>query len=136
MLPAPREAVFAAMASSEQLRRWWGPRGFAVPTAQLDVRPGGAYRIAMRPPEGDVFHLAGTFRAVVPPARLSYTFNWEPPDADDRETLVELTLREDGVSTQLELVQGPFLTEERLALHRNGWTETLERLGDYLGAAR
>jgi len=32
------------------------------------------------------------------------------------------------------LSQGPFLTEERLALHRNGWTESFEKLQAVLGS--
>jgi uncharacterized protein YndB with AHSA1/START domain len=72
----------------------------------------------MQPPEGDVFHLTGEFLEVDPPDRLSYTFRWEEPTPDDRETVVTLTLREVDGSTNVVLDQGLFATEERLALHR------------------
>jgi hypothetical protein len=32
------------------------------------------------------------------------------------------------MGTRLPLSQGPFLTEERLALHRDGWTESFAKL--------
>jgi uncharacterized protein YndB with AHSA1/START domain len=82
----------------------------------------------MRPPEGEPFHLSGAFTEVEPPSRLTYTFVWEPPNPDDRETLATISLGEAGDSTKVTLVQGSFATHERLALHRDGWTESLEKL--------
>jgi uncharacterized protein YndB with AHSA1/START domain len=82
----------------------------------------------MQPPEGDLFHLTGNFQAVDAPARLAFTFRWNPPDPDDRETLATLTLEERGRETAIRLVQGKFATEERLALHEEGWRESFERL--------
>jgi uncharacterized protein YndB with AHSA1/START domain len=82
----------------------------------------------MQPPEGDVFHLSGEFVAVDPPNLLSYTFRWEEPTPDDRETLVTLALEKADGSTNVVLDHGVFATEERLALHTQGWTESVERL--------
>ena len=82
----------------------------------------------MKPPDGDSFFLNGEFREVDPPARLSFTFVWEPPDLDDVETLVTLLFRDLGGSTAVDLNQGPFKTEERRELHRGGWTESFEKL--------
>jgi hypothetical protein len=59
---------------------------------------------------------------------LSYTFRYEDPDPDDRETVVDFSLRDLGESTELSVDQGPFLTESRRALHTQGWTETIDRL--------
>lgn len=115
-----------------ELARWWGPNGFTMPEAELDLRVGGRYRFAMKPPDGDVFHLAGEYRAIDPPNRLVYTFRWEEPTPDDRETVVELSLdaRDDG--TEIFLSQGTFATEERRALHENGWTDSFARLARVL----
>jgi uncharacterized protein YndB with AHSA1/START domain len=90
----------------------------------------------MQPPEGDVFHLTGEFLEVDPPDLLSYTFRWEEPTPDDRETVVTLTLREVDGSTNVVLDQGLFATEERLALHRQGWTDSLERLYEVVASWR
>src|SRR6478736_2592193 len=127
ILVVPRERVFAAFVDAEQLRRWWGPAGFTVPRLEFGAVEGTNYRIAMQPPDGDVFHIRGTFRAVEPPHRLTYTFNYEEPDPDDQETLVTLTFESTDGGTRVTLDQGPFKTASRLGLHRDGWTETLER---------
>ena len=131
---APRAAVFGACTTPDEVARWWGPRGFTVPSVDLDPRPGGRYRIAMRPPEGAVFHVSGEFREVTPPSRLAYTFRYEEPDPDDQENLVAVSLLEWEGATRIELTHGPFATEERRALHEAGWTDTLDRLEELLSS--
>ena len=126
------ERVFAACVEPDQLAQWWGPAGFTVATLDLDARQGGRYRITMQPPEGEAFHLRGEFREVDPPRRLVYTFDWDPPDPDDQQTVVTLSVLDLGDGTKLVLDQGPFATEARRALHEAGWTETLERLEGFL----
>jgi uncharacterized protein YndB with AHSA1/START domain len=132
VLPAPRARVWEALVDPEQVARWWGPAGFTTSVLELDARVGGGYRFHMRPPEGEPFHLAGEFLAVEPAERLSYAFRWEPPDPDDQETVVTLTLAEEGDSTRVELVQGPFRTGARRELHEAGWSDTLDRLAGSL----
>jgi uncharacterized protein YndB with AHSA1/START domain len=134
VLPAARPVVFAAFTDPDQLADWWGPVGFTVPSVTLEARVGARYRIQMQPPEGDAFHLTGEFREVEPPARLSYTFMWEPPDPDDLETLVELSFGDLGEATEVLLRQGNFKTEPRRRLHEDGWTDTFDRLERKLSA--
>jgi uncharacterized protein YndB with AHSA1/START domain len=128
VLKAAPPAVFAAFSDSSLLAKWFGPKGFTIPSLEFQPRLGESYRIEMQPPEGDPFYLTGEFRHVVPPACLSYTFVWEDPDPDDVETLVVLSFRDLGGSTEVALSQGPFMTTARRALHRDGWTDSLDKL--------
>ncbi|MEK0154692.1 SRPBCC domain-containing protein [Arthrobacter oryzae] len=128
ILAAPPEDIFRMLTDSDALSQWWGPHGFTLPAVDLNLTEGGRYRFRMTPPDGEPFHLAGEFLEIDPPWRLVYTFRWEEPTPDDRETVVDLALHSDGKGTRLALSQGPFLTEERLALHRSGWTESFEKL--------
>ena len=132
VLSARAPVVFNAFADPSKLAQWWGPAGFSVPSVDFDPRAGGSYRIEMQPPEGDAFHLVGEFREVDPPARLAFTFVWEPPDPDDVETLVELSFQDLGGSTEVAFTQGAFKTEPRRELHRDGWSDTLDRLQEFL----
>jgi uncharacterized protein YndB with AHSA1/START domain len=127
-LPAPRSRVFEAFADPGRLASWWGPEGFDIPRVRFEPAVGEPYRIEMQPPTGEPFHVAGEFTAVDPPGLLAFSFRWDPPDPDDVENLVQLTFRDAGDGTELSLVQGPFRTEERRALHRDGWTDSLDKL--------
>ncbi len=134
VLPVPRSLVFRAHSEPDELAKWWGPKGFVSPSIEFDLRVGGSYRIAMQPPDGGLFYLQGEFRAVDPPAVLAYTFRWEEPDPDDRETVVTFSLGDLGDSTQLIVDQGVFATKARRALHEQGWTEGLDRLQQLLSS--
>ena len=128
VLPAARSVVFGAFSDPTQLAEWWGPEGFTTLSLSFQPRVGGRYRIEMQPPEGDSFYLAGQFRELDPPTRLAYTFVWEDPDPDDVQTVVGLSFRDLGEATEVALTQGPFKTEARRALHRDGWTDSLDKL--------
>jgi uncharacterized protein YndB with AHSA1/START domain len=128
VLGAAPSDVFGAFIAPDELAKWWGPEGFSIPSLDFNPRVGDSYRIEMQPPEGDRFNLTGEFREVEASARLAYTFAWEDPDPDDVENLVELTFRDRGESTEVVLTQGPFKTEARRELHRNGWTDSIDKL--------
>ncbi|MBR8641027.1 SRPBCC domain-containing protein [Streptomyces tuirus] len=127
--------VFHKLTDPRELARWWGPDGFSTPSVEIDLRPGGAYRIAMQPPEGELFYLVGEYIDVDPPVGLSYTFRWEEPDPEDRETVVTLSLHDTDIRrSELTLDQGDFATERRLALHEEGWVQGLGKLGEMLAS--
>jgi uncharacterized protein YndB with AHSA1/START domain len=54
-IDAPPAEVFRAWTDPEQIRRWWGPGEFTCPEAEVDLRPGGSYRLVMQPVAGDPF---------------------------------------------------------------------------------
>ncbi|MEV6055692.1 SRPBCC domain-containing protein [Streptomyces sp. NPDC052107] len=127
--------VFRELTEPREMARWWGPDGFTIPSVESDLRPGGTYRIAMQPPEGDPFYLEGEFIEVEPPVRLSYTFRWEDPDPEDQETVVTLSLHDiDAARSELVLDQGDFATERRRAFHKEGWSQSLGKLGELLAS--
>jgi len=135
-LKAPREQVFGALSEPATLARWWGPSGFTIPEIELDLRVGGDFRFTMQPPGGEAFHLAGRFVEIDPPSRLAYTFRWEEPDPEDRETVVTLSLDAVGDATRVSLTQGEFASDARLELHRAGWTESLVKLRELVESGR
>ena len=130
LFSAPRARVFEFFTDGTQLARWWGPRGFSIPNLDFDARVGATYGIQMQPPDGDVFQLTGSFRCVDAPCSLALTFTWEPADPDDQETLAEISFRVIDDGTEVHVRQGPFMTEARRELHRAGWTDSLDKLGE------
>ena len=132
VLPAAPSVVFSAFSEPDKLAQWWGPEGFTVPRLAFDPHVGASYRIEMQPPDGQPFHLTGEFRDVDPHVRLAFTFVYEQPDPDDVDTLVELSFRDLGESTEVVFTQGPFKTAARRDLHRDGWTDTFDKLERFI----
>ncbi len=130
---APRRLVFAVWTQPAHLVRWWGPRGFTVPSHRIDVRPGGAYRFCMRGPDGADHWLQGAYREIVEPERLSFTYAWEDAAGVPRhQTLVAVTFADEGGRTRLALRQSVFESMTARDAHRQGWTSNLDRLAEYL----
>src|SRR3990172_2284148 len=114
ILPAAPAAAFRAHTLVSELAQWFGPHDFLIPNIDLDLRPGGAYRIAMQPPSGEVFYLTGEIREVVEPERLVYTFEWEDPAPGDTPNTVTITFQGTGDSTTIIVYQCPFCTPSPL----------------------
>jgi uncharacterized protein YndB with AHSA1/START domain len=130
---APRDVVFEAWTEPGRVARWWGPRGFVTTYCDMDIRPGGAFRVCMRSPEGAEHWKQGVYREVVEPERLVFTFAWEDADGNPtHQTLVTVSFAEEGSKTKLTLHQAVFETIARRDEHQRGWTSTLQRFAEYL----
>ena len=72
---APRELVWREWTEPGRLAAWWGPRGWSTPPeeVEMDVRPGGAFRVTSVPDEGGPgMTTRGVYREVVEPERLVF----------------------------------------------------------------
>jgi uncharacterized protein YndB with AHSA1/START domain len=69
---APRDVVFQAWTEPAHLAQWWGPNGFTSTIHEMDVRPGGAWRMIMHGPDGVDYKNDSVFLEVVKPERLVY----------------------------------------------------------------
>jgi uncharacterized protein YndB with AHSA1/START domain len=131
---APRSLVFKAWTDPEHLARWFGPRGFTSTIIANDVRPGGAYRVHLRGPEGDDHWSQGVYREIVEPERLVLSGSWA--DAEGKptspETLLTVTFAEHQGKTKLTLHQAGFESVTARDAHRGGWTSSLDCLAEYL----
>ena len=99
---APARLVFQAWTKPELFRQWWVPKsmGMNLLSCDMDVRVGGKYRLVFAHGDSE-FAFFGTYREVVPPARIVWT-NEESEDGAvttvtfqeiDGKTLLVLTER-------------------------------------------
>ncbi len=75
---ATPDRVFRAHTDPNALVQWWGPREYESRVDRWEPRKGGAWRIVQRAPDGTEHPFRGVFQEVVPPKRLSWTFEYEP----------------------------------------------------------
>ena len=133
---APRALVFQAWTEAARVAQWWGPRGFTIASCEMEVRPGGAFRVSMRSPAGTSHCARGVYRAIVPPERLAFTWAWEDEAGRlGHETVVTVTLAEHGGQTRLTLRHSGFESVTARDEHHGGWSECLDKLPDHLDAA-
>jgi uncharacterized protein YndB with AHSA1/START domain len=131
-LPAARARVFRAFVRPDEIARWFGPKGYTIPSVEFRPSVGEHYRIEVQPPDGERFYVAGEVREVDAPSRLGFTFVYEEPTPDDVETQVALSFLDRGESTDVDLTQGLFRTKERRALHHDGWSDSFDKLERFI----
>jgi len=128
--PVPRSRLFQAWTDAAEMRNWFSPVGFTTPFAEAEVRPGGRFRIAMKPPEGEaVFYAHGEYRDVTPPERLVFTWSWEGNEYERMgETLVTVEFLDDGDGSELVLTHELIPDAAARTQHEEGWALCLEHL--------
>jgi uncharacterized protein YndB with AHSA1/START domain len=136
ILDAPRELVWRSWTEPEQLARWWGPRGLTTPlsTIEMDVRPGGAFRLTMVSEEdGTEYPSEMEFREVTEPERLVFAWGAQRGMGPGVATV---TFRDLGDRTEMTCHYAAVLPEGMHGDVEAGWNEQFGRLLEHLTAGR
>ena len=137
---APAELVFKMFTDPKHLAQFWGPMGFTSTVREMDPRPGGAFRIDMRGPDGVIYPCKGVYRDVVEPERIVYIGEPDgshgcggglPPRAlvtitfagHDGKTTLTINTRFEAAADRDAAMKMGFTT---------GWASCLDRLADLL----
>jgi uncharacterized protein YndB with AHSA1/START domain len=132
---ASPDVVFKAWTDPKQMKQWWGPKCFTNPICELDVRPGGAWRIVMRAPDGMEYDGGGIYREVVPSQRLVFSNNaFDHEGKSLLEGVTSVNFAAQGTKTKLTLetrmVGKVSYAAQMLAGMEAGWNQSLDRLAD------
>ena len=76
---APRERVWKGWTDAAELKKWWGPRGFKVHTAKVDLRPGGLFLYGMTAPDGKEMWGRFLYREIAAPKKLVCIVSFSDP---------------------------------------------------------
>ena len=136
---APRELVFQCWTTAERMKRWFSPEGVDVPEAEIDCRPGGAFVICMRMPDGTEHWCRGAFGEVVPPERLSFDCDVSTAGKVAFRVRTLVAFAAEGAGTRMSVEQSYEIYDPAF---RNvvegsaeGWRTTLDKLGREIGRA-
>jgi uncharacterized protein YndB with AHSA1/START domain len=140
IIRASRARVYEAWTNPEIFKQWFGPANMHCPSATLDVRVGGAYRVDVHPnpdappPTSESAHreaaAAGTYTKVVPNELLQFT--WDPSWNPGEHSLVTVLLKDVAGGTEIVIRHEKFLTESSRDGHNQGWTGCLDKLATQL----
>lgn len=78
---APRQRVWDAFTKPEHLMRWWGPTGYTMEIAKVDLQVGGKYLYGMRSPAGNEMWGRFTYEVIEPIDFLSYVMSFSDEHA-------------------------------------------------------
>ena len=82
---APQALIWQMWTDAEHFKQWYGPQGFTVPVANMELRVGGKRLVCMASPDGSMkMWTTGEYVEIVPTERLVYT---ESP-ADEQGNVV------------------------------------------------
>jgi uncharacterized protein YndB with AHSA1/START domain len=122
---ASPEQLFAAWTEPPLLRQWWGPTGATCPSAEVELRVGGRYRIENHFADGRVLWISGAFEVIQPPNRLVYTWQVGELTGGDTPTRVTVCFEPKGHETEVVIVHERIADEETSQHHAMGWEACL-----------
>lgn len=132
---APRNLVFRASTDPDLVARWLGPRRLSMRVIEFDARTGGSYRYVHTDTGGEEYPFRGVFHTVSE-ALIIQTFEFE--DIPGVVSLETRTLDDLGERTRMrQSAVFPSVAARDQALDsgmRDGITESMDRLGELLGA--
>lgn len=131
---APLDLVWDAWTDVEQVKQWWGPRGFTLTSHSKELRPGGIWHYTMHGPDGTDYPNKTLYHEVEEKAKLVYDHG----GYDDRPPLFRVTVlfHESEGKTVMEMTMA-FPTPEEAEATRKfikevGGHSTWDRLAEYL----
>jgi uncharacterized protein YndB with AHSA1/START domain len=73
IVPLSSEKIWKAWTSPDLLTHWFAPHPWTAHEAEVDLRPGGAFRVVMNSPEGQPMPCEGCYLEIVEYERLVWT---------------------------------------------------------------
>lgn len=71
---APVELIWQMWTNPEHFKNWYGPQGFTIPVADMDLRVSGKRLVCMSSPDGSMkMWTIGEYTEITPNQRLVYT---------------------------------------------------------------
>ncbi len=133
---APREEVCNAWTEGEQILQWFGSKGSKTLEATVDLRVGGEWSMTHRLANGQKITIHGTFREVVVPEKLVYTWSYSAPELGEvRDSVVTVEFRQRGEWTDLSLHHESLPDQAACDRHEEGWKGCFESLDSHVQTA-
>lgn len=72
------EQIYEGWTNPKIITQWFTPAPWTTPHAEVDLRPGGKYRIVMQGPDGESFDGTGCVIEAIPNERFAWTSSMDP----------------------------------------------------------
>jgi uncharacterized protein YndB with AHSA1/START domain len=140
---APVDLIWQMWTNPEHFKNWYGPNGFTVPVAEMDVRVGGKRLICMASPDGSMkMWTTGEYTEIVPNERFVYIESpadengnvvspstMGMPDGYPAMTEVTVLLEDLGGRTKMVMTHAGVPADSGAG---GGWEQAFVKLEDYI----
>ena len=140
---AATDLIWQMWTDPEHFKKWYGPNGFSVPVAEMDLRVGGERLICMASPDGSMkMWTTGEYVEIVPNQRLVYTESMADehgnvlpssamgmPDGYPATTEITVVLEDLGGRTKMVMTHAGIPADSPGA---SGWNQAFDKLADYI----
>jgi uncharacterized protein YndB with AHSA1/START domain len=140
---APQDLIWQMWTDPEHFQKWYGPKGFTVPVADMELRVGGKRLICMASPDGSMkMWTTGEYTEIVPNDRLVYTESpadengnvvspsaMGMPEGYPAMTEVTVSLEDLGGRTKMVMTHAGVPADSGAG---GGWTQAFDKLADHI----
>jgi len=136
------DLIWQMWTDPEHFKKWYGPKGFTVPVAEMDLLVGGKRLICMESPDGSMkMWTIGEYTEIVPNERLVYTESpadengnvvspsaMGMPDGYPATTEVTVLLEDHGGRTKMVMTHAGVPADSGAG---GGWEQAFDKLADH-----
>ena len=140
---AAADLIWQMWTDPEHFKKWYGPQGFTVPVADMDMRVGGKRLICMASPDGSMkMWTTGEYVEIVPNERLVYTESpadengnvvspsaMGMPEGYPASTKVTVLLEDLGGRTKMVMTHAGVPADSGA---NAGWEQAFDKLADHI----
>jgi len=137
------DLIWQMWTQPEHFKKWYGPKGFTVPVADMELRVGGKRLICMASPDGSMkMWTTGEYIEIVPNERLVYTESPSDengnvvspsamgmPDGYPATTEVTVLLEDLGGRTKMVMTHAGVPADSGAG---GGWEQAFDKLADHV----
>jgi uncharacterized protein YndB with AHSA1/START domain len=151
---APLSLVWKAWTERDRLTQWFGPQGWKMTHASLDLRPGGTFLYSLAMPDGKTIWGKFVYREIVPQERIVWVNSFSDENAGITrhpfgpdwpiQLFSQATFKEENGKTTVTIYWRPInpTDAERKTFDAGhdsmtqGWGGTFQQLAGYLPTAK
>ena len=134
---APRTLVFDAFTKPELLRQWFGPRGWSLVVADVDLKVGGTFRFMLRGPDGNDLGMRGIWREIIAPERSIHMESFDDYPGESQVTTVLTEQQEKTTVTATIIYPSKEIRDAVLnSGMEHGAAESYDKLAELLASLR
>lgn len=128
VLKATPEKVYRAFTESNAIVSWLPPYGFLCVIHQMDVKPGGHYKMSfINFSTGNGHSFGGEYLELKPNEFLKYSDRFDNPDLPG-EMITSVWLTKVSIGTELQVTQEGIPDAIPVEMCYLGWQESLDKL--------